>query len=67
MRNREQFSCRLDKGTIEKLKYLHDTYDWGYGQLIDFAIKILYRLDDRYPPDKEMIETMRHIMEDFYE
>ena len=66
MGNREQFSCRLDQSTIEKLKYLHDTTDWGYGQLIDFAVKLLYRLDDRYPQDKEMIQVMRYLMEDFY-
>lgn len=66
MGNREQFSCRLDQGTMEKLKYLHDTWDKGYGELIDFAVKLLYRLDDRYPLDKDMIEIMRYMMEDFY-
>lgn len=67
MGNREQFSCRLDQGTIEKLKYLHDTYDRGYGQLIDIAIKLLYRIDSNYPREGDVMTTVNYIMEDFYE
>lgn len=67
MGNREQFSCRLDEKTLVRLKYLHDTTDWGYGQLIDFAIKLLSRIDLNYNDEKEMLSSIRYIMEDFYE
>lgn len=66
MGNRKPFSCRLDERTITYMNYLHDEFDWGYGQLIDIAIKLLYRLDDRYPIDKDMIAVMRSVMEDLY-
>ena len=67
MGNREQFSCRLDERTVKSLKYLHDTTDWGYGQLIDFAVKLLSRIDLHYKDEKEMISAIKYIMEDFYE
>lgn len=51
MGNREQFSCRLTKLTINRLEEMNST-GYSKGRLIDRAIHILYSFYKGYPIDE---------------